>query len=436
MNPEILKHLKHNLIVNLLDGGFFGFALGFASFVTIIPLFVSTMTDSAILIGLIPAIHSVGWQLPQLLTADRVSRQKRYKPMVLLMTIQERLPLLGLAGVAWFAGRLGTETALLLTYILLIWQGLGGGLTATAWQSMIGKIIPSERRGTFFGAQSASANLLASVGAILAGFVLEKLASPLDFTLLFLFAVVMMGVSWGFLAQTCEPESPPVNTEVGAGSFWRSLGVILRRDGNFRWFLAARMLSQIAVMGSSFYTVYVVRDFGMSEVAVGVLTSILLGVQIIANPVMGWIGDRWSHRGLMEIGILAAILSGLLAWWAPAEGWFYLVFILAGISFVAVWTIGLAMILHFGSEAERPAYIGLANTLVAPATILAPFLGGWLAELGGYPAAFLASAAGGLATLVILHLRVNDPQRMPAALAVAAQGISPAPETGCPEPPL
>lgn len=60
MNIEIQKNLKHNLIVNLLDGGFFGFAMGFSSFVTILPLFVSTMTHSALLIGLIPAIHNAG----------------------------------------------------------------------------------------------------------------------------------------------------------------------------------------------------------------------------------------------------------------------------------------------------------------------------------------------------------------------------------------
>lgn len=51
MNAEISRNLRYNFIVNLLDGGFFGFAMGFASFVTVIPLFVSTMTASAILIG-------------------------------------------------------------------------------------------------------------------------------------------------------------------------------------------------------------------------------------------------------------------------------------------------------------------------------------------------------------------------------------------------
>ena len=103
MTRSAIDPIRHNITVNLLDGSFFGAALGFASFITVIPLFVSELTTSAVLIGLIPAIHSVGWQLPQLLTAPRVSRLNQFRPTVLKLTIHERLPFLGLAVVAWFS---------------------------------------------------------------------------------------------------------------------------------------------------------------------------------------------------------------------------------------------------------------------------------------------------------------------------------------------
>lgn len=411
VDQEIRTNLRLNLVVNLLDGGFFGFALGFASFVTVIPLFVSSMTNSAILIGLIPAIHSVGWQLPQLFTAHRVSNQTRFKPMVMIMTIHERLPFLGLAIVAWFSPVLGTRTALFLTFLLLIWQGLGGGFTATGWQSMIGKIIPPEYRGTFFGSQSAAANLLASVSAIIAGIILQRLASPQDFTLAFICGFLAMVVSYIFLAQAREPARPN-NAKDKPAVFWKGLGVILRKDVNFRWFLIARMLSQLAVTGFAFYTVYAVNSLGMSDFSVGVLTSVLLATQIIANPIMGLFGDRWSHRGMMIFGISASILSALIAWKAPTAGWFFPVMILAGISNVAIWTISLAMIQEFGTVNQRPAYIGLANTLIAPFTILAPFVGGIVANQYGYPAAFLISAVFGIITTMILIGQVRDPKTL------------------------
>ena len=189
----------------MLDGAFFGLGWGFGSIGTIIPLFVSQMTDSATLIGLIPAIHAVTWQLPQLFMANAVARQRQYRPMVLWMTVHERLPYLGLALVAFFAASLGHRLALVLTFLLLLWQGLGAGFTANAWQSMIAKIIPAEARGTFFGAQSAFANILMSVSAIAAGYILEKLAAPYDFSLCFLLVLAGMGISMFFLALTREP---------------------------------------------------------------------------------------------------------------------------------------------------------------------------------------------------------------------------------------
>src|SRR5690606_8737875 len=128
------QHLRHNFTVNVTDGAFFGFAIGVASLVTVILLFVATLTDSTVLIGLVASIHMVGWQLPQVLTANRVAKLRRYRPMVVFMTLHERLPFFGLALVAVLVPVIGRELALILTYLTLIWQGLGGGFTATAWQ--------------------------------------------------------------------------------------------------------------------------------------------------------------------------------------------------------------------------------------------------------------------------------------------------------------
>jgi MFS family permease len=410
MKSQVYKDYRYNFIVNILDGGFFGAGIGFASFMTVLPLFVSTMTDSAILIGLIPAIHTVGWQLPQLFTSERVARLKRYKPMVIWMTIHERIPFFGLALVAWLLPGISVTTALVLTYFFLVWQGLGGGFTATAWQSMIGKIIPSERRGTFFGFQSSSANLLASGTAVAAGLLLERLETPLNYTVIFFLAGTAMTVSLVFLALTREAESPPEEVAVSQERLWKKTASILQRDSNLRWFLVVRILSQFSILAFAFYTVYAVRSLGMSEGTAGLMMGVFTVGQIIANPLMGWIGDRWSYAAVMKFGLLAASISALVAWFAPNFSWFFLAFVLAGLANVAIWTIGMAMTLQFGTTADRPIYIGMANTLIAPATVLAPILGGWLADNAGFQAAFLLSAIIGLVTTIIMHLTLRDPQ--------------------------
>jgi predicted MFS family arabinose efflux permease len=122
----------------------------------------------------------------------------------------------------------------------------------------------------------------------------------------------------------------------------------------------------------------------------------------------------------MSIGLASATLSALLAWQAVSIGWFFLVVILAGVANVAIWTITMAMTLEFGRPEERQAYIGLANTLVAPATILAPIFGGWLADRSGYPVTFLASGVCGVLTMLVFYMRLRDPRKS-GAMALPPQ---------------
>ena len=409
MSQQLRKHLKFNIAISMADAALFGIGWGFGSFGTVIPLFFAQMTNSAILIGLIPAIHAVGWQIPQLFTAGWVSRMRKYKPAVLMMTIHERLPYLGLMLAAWVLPVFGVKIALPLAFCMLIWQGLGSGLTANPWQSMIAKIVPAESRGTFYGAQAAVANILISFSAIGAGYLLDIIHSPLDFILCFLITSIAMGLSYFALAMTREPEDtekeiPPENHQ-----FWEGARDILRKDTNFVWFLVFRVVYQFATMGFAFYIVYGLRAFNMDAVTAGYLTAALTISQTVANVGMGWLGDRFGHRSMLIAGAVAVVLSSFAAWAAPSIGWLYLVFVLSGLANVSFWTIGMAMTTQFGTEIERPVYIGLANTLIAPATIIAPILGGWIADVAGYKTTFMLSAIGGLLTTLVLIFLVKNP---------------------------
>ena len=136
--------------------------------------------------------------------------------------------------------------------------------------------------------------------------------------------------------------------------------------------------------------------------------------QTVGNAFMGYLGDRLGHRLMLIAGALAVAFSSILAWYAPSVEWLYPVFVLAGLANVSFWTIGMAITVQFGRESERPVYIGLSNTLIAPATILAPILGGWMADSAGFELTFLLSAVGGVLTALLLLTLVKDPQQSTA----------------------
>ena len=407
------KHLRYNITVNLLDGAFFGLGIGFGSFSMILPLFVASMTNSATLIGLVPAIHAAGWLFPQLFTANYTARLRRYKRTVLLATIHERIPFLGFAMAALLLPKIGLQAGLIITFLFLIWQGLGGGFTANPWTSMISKIIPSESRGTFFGTQAAAANLLISAAAVGAGYLLKGFDAPLNFMYCFLVTSLFFAFSWFALALTREPADYEKAIEKNPPPFWHGAGRILKGDKNFNWFLIARVLSQFATMGFSFYIVYALRRFQMDAVTAGYLTATLTIAQTIANASMGWLGDRVGHRLMLIVGAASATLSSLLAWLAPSLAWFFPIFALSGFANVSIWTNGMTMTVDFSGENERPFYIGLAQTLTAPATIIAPLIGGRIADTQGFVSTFAWSTMLSIVMLAILIFLVKEPRKIP-----------------------
>jgi MFS family permease len=424
MQTEQQKHLRHNFTVGVIDGAFFGMAiLGFSSTVTVLPLFIGTLTDSTTLIGLIASIQVVGWRLPQLLTARHVANQSHYKPMTIRVTFHERFPFFLMAAVALFATGMPAWAAVGLTFLLFGWHAVGGGLTATAWQSLIGRIMPESRRGTFFGVQSAAFSLMGALGALLAGYILTTLPYPHNYALCFFLAGVVTFISWFFLALTREPDAetlPPVKNS--QESYWRGLLNILKRDHNFRWYVAAIAFKELAIIGASFYAIYSARRFGLAPDVIGLMTSLYAAVQIPFNALSGWLGDHYGHRLMLGIGAAALIAANLMAIFAPDANWLYGVWILAGVGNAILFTSSLAITLTFGQEHERPYYIGLSNTLAAPFALIAPFIGGALVDTISFSAMFLfAVISAGVMTALLarsgVHAATALDEQISAAIA-------------------
>ncbi len=401
--PEVRKNLRFNFLVNVGDGAFFGLGLGLTSFTTVIPLFVSTFTDSAILIGLIPAMHVLGWQLPQLFTARWVSTLKRFKPALLAISIQERIPFLGLAILAYYSHLLTSQMVLWLVFLLLSWHGLAAGFAANPWQNLLAKVIPGEIRATFFGAMNSASNLLGSVGAILAGILLEKYLFPNNFALCFLLTFLALLGSYGFLALNRETGQNKVEFDQ-SNSVSQKLMIrrILKSDPRFVIFLITRISYQFGLMALAFLTVFSVTELKVTTVTIGILTSILMVIQVLSNPILGWLADHWGKRNAFIMGSMSALISAVLAATTHQVWLLFPVFLFMGIANSAYWTIGMAYSLEFGTDSEKPTYIGLSNTLVAPAVVLAPLIGGWLAEAGGYRLTFIISAIFALITSILL----------------------------------
>jgi len=398
-----------NFAVNLLDGATFWFGLSFMSSTTIVPLYISKLTDSQLAIGLVAVIAQASWFLPQLFTARPVERLARKKPVIVnLGFFTERLPmwLLPLSAALAVAS---PSLALAIFFLGYAGHGFGAGVVATAWQDMIARCFPANRRGRFFGTTTFVGNGTGAIGAIASAWILATFVFAQNFLLTFTIAAAFITISWFFLALTREPVQPVPAETASQSNFWAGLGDILRRDHNFRRFLFARLLLVMGAMSAGFVTVSAVQTWQVPDSTVGVYTTALLLGQTVGVLVFGLLADRYGHKLSLESGALAACLAYVLAWLAPAPSWYFATFVLMGIGSGAVTVSGILVVLEFSDPHRRPTYAGLANTAAGVLGSIAPILGAFLASRS-YDLLFAASSVFYLAGFLALRLWVKEPR--------------------------
>ena len=176
---------RWNFVTFGADIAFFSLGLSISSAYTVLPLFAHHLTNNNLLIALIPALRALGTFGPQLLVAPYVERQRRALPMILVITVWERLPFLLLAiGAVWLAQ--GDPNILLGLFLFLIFLAtLSSGLCYPAWLDLIARSIPGDWLGRFFGLWAGLGGALGIGGAAVGAALIAAFPFPLNFALCF-----------------------------------------------------------------------------------------------------------------------------------------------------------------------------------------------------------------------------------------------------------
>ena len=415
MQPEsadtlLKRYAKRNFWLNVLDGVAFVFGISMVSRYTVLPLFVSRLSSERWLQGLLPTLTQVGALLPALFMAPLTASLPRRKPLILLVTIGERLPFLVLGLLLLFWPDVPAASMLVIFFMLYAIYTFSGGFLSIAWQDFIARVIPERRWGTFFGLQFGLGGVLGVAGAGVASVILATQPFPQSIGMLSLICFGAMILSYFFLAATVEPPQQTAPRQPIL-AFLRGVGPLLRRDHGFRRYLFCRSAISLGLVGHSFVTAAALERFHLTDAEIGVFTAVLLAAQALSHMGSGALADRWGHKQVLELATTIGLLALLLAVVAPSAAWFFPIFVLVGTAQAGYQLSGFTMIFSFSTPAERPTYIGVANTALAPMAAFGPLLAGWLAEQAGYNALFLVLLAIGLAGVLGLHWRVPTPAR-------------------------
>ncbi len=407
-----VKNVRWNFAVNIWDIMFITLGISLVSRETIMPVLVSHLSDSKFAIGLIPATVTLGQYLPQLFSANYSERLTYKKPFVAFIGFfGERLPYLFIALAVWFLAVDSPRAALVLFFLFLGTAAFSAGYGTPAWYDMIAKVIPVKRRGIWSGLGHGLGALIAVVALYFVALpVLDRLAYPLNFSVLFLLAFFAVTISWVGLVLTREPPSQKIKAIVPYRAYFRQLPGVLRRDKNYVRFLISRSTVQLGAMAGGFYIIYATERFSLAGPGIVFLTIASVSSIAVMNLVWGLVGDRYGHKLVLMLAALGLGLAALNALLAPNPTWLALTFVFLGAYAAADSVSGLNIILEFCAPEDRPTYIGLTNTLLAPVVTLAPLIGAWLASALGFQPMFAVALVASTSGALLLILWVREPR--------------------------
>lgn len=403
--PEAALHASRNFRMGVLNGIMFTLVEALIAPSIVLAWFLNRLGAPNILVGLLPAILSGGWFLPQLIVASRVQGRARMMPIYRRVgqTRTVCMALLALTTLV-FAEQ---PTLLLITFFIFYSvYSFSAGISGIPWLEIVGKVISPRRRGSFFGQRSFWGGFLALLAsAPLAALLSEGLFGlrfPYNFAVLFGITTLVAAVGVWSWSSIREPEATATAPQVTVVQLIKRGIAALKSDRDYRSFMLARILMALATVADPFYVVFATVALDAPPATVGLYLGALSISALLSNFLWGPLADRAGNRLLMVCTILSVSFVPLTAlvisqFRGLADknllfSVFALVFVLSGLALGAARIVNNNMLLSIAPPAERVTYIGFLNTVLGIA-IFVPVLGGALVDVLGFEALFGVSLA-------------------------------------------
>jgi len=336
-----------------------------------------------IILGLLSTIPAF-FVVFQLAAAFLVERGISRKKLVVIFAFVSPFCWVLIAALPFFAPVLDItgRFAILIGVICLV--SLAAQFAANARGSWVGELIPSERRGRFFGYCTMFAGIVGAGFAIAEGKFLDFIVEHglFAFTALFLFGVIF-GLASAAL-NIPQPDCPLPGGEARSTFLGHIRSAVRNRPFvRLAWIHAVLALSAIA---SPFFAAYQLRDLKMSYFALGLLNAVSTASLLLTSPLWGKLVDRFGSRPILILGLV--MMAPCHTVWLlipPGPGALHMAYMLlpwtnfvlgsgSGALGIAVSTMMYKTSRPEGRSVQFAGYSIFVSLVGAPM----PLLGGWL----------------------------------------------------------
>jgi MFS family permease len=421
--------MRKNYNLGVINGVLFGIGDSFSNANLVLSLLIRQLGGSLALVGLLPALQTGGYLIPQMIVSGRLQAMP-YKLFLYRRAAVARMIIwLILTGMVFASNWLSNTVSLWLFVICYMIFNIGGGTSTLAFQDVVAKVVPPRRRGSFYGNRQLYSGLLT---VILVGPLIQWLLSdnspihsPYNFGVLCLLSFVFYVPGLYAFSIIKEPRQENLGAPISMLDGLRRAPVIMRENQNYRLFIIARMITRVGQIAEPFYLIYATESLGLSAGVAGIFISLRAIAGALSNLLWGPLSARKGNRTLMIISGVMMIITPALALVGPilvhslglgslsmtiALG---VMFLISGAAADGSNIGNSTYLLEIVPENERPTYVGLANTTLGIVTFL-PIIGGWLVSMVGYEGTFIISIVFAIFGLIATY-RLSEPMQNRAA---------------------
>ncbi|MCT2558946.1 MFS transporter [Tsuneonella sp. YG55] len=402
------ENLRRNYTANLVHGvlGMTGFRLIYAP--TIIPAYLLAITGSPAAVGLGTALLQLGATVSPILSGARIEHRSHILPYSIRVGSMMRVAILGLAIAGWTL----TGSALVwVTLGLFLFLGFFNGAQRVAFQMLMAKVIPIDRRGRLQGYRNLAGGLIAAALAWVAGHYFidrEWLGNGYSTTFLFAFVLTSAGL---LVLQTMirEPAAPASRPVIPLRERIRQFPQLLE-DKDFARFIGTQALATAIRIGGPFWTVYAGQRLGLSGALIGGLSLAFLGADTVSNLLWGGMGDRFGFR-IVYILSLASVIAGVgLLLVSATAAPIYFAFVLLGAGGSGWMLASTTMVLEFGAHEDIPMRLAFVTTAEGFVAAAGPVLAGLLVAAAGFTPLFALVLIALVGALGLMTFAVREPR--------------------------
>ena len=368
-DPVVDRSLKHSI----WDGVFFSAMVGGAeSYVSAFAIFLKATTAQIAVLASLPPLLASFMQLVSAWLGRRTGKRKEIIVAGALIQATCFVPMALLP-------LLFPHAAVMLLVVVVVFYFAGPNLGSPQWGSLMGDLVPGNRRGRFFALRTRLSSLASFTALIAAGFVLDAFdsagATYWGFAGVFGVAALCRLASAYHLNRIHDPGGQVAALEAPwHAEIWRGL----RQTGLWRFSLFHASMQFAVAIASPFFTLYMLRDLEFSYLQFMVNTAASMCMQFLTLNRWGRLSDLFGNRIiLITTGCIIPVLPSL---WLVSPNYVYLLGVqsVSGLVWAGFTLSATNFVFDLTPSAHRATLMAVHNVLAAMAVFLGAVIGGYL----------------------------------------------------------